>query len=71
MKAKKPSKKELSSMISKDITNLMNSIDIVDEGSISDFSFLSVLLLEVCKDIDKVSMKDMTEYANLLKKYYV
>lgn len=71
MKTKKqPSKKELQLRVMIDITNLMNSIDVVDEESINDFSFLSILLLQVCKDIDKVPMKDFNEYENIIKKYY-
>ena len=58
-------KKELSS----NIVNLMNVINVVDENTMDDYSFLSILLLQVCVDLDKVSKYDINKYEVMVMKY--
>ena len=65
---KKITKNELKNQLIKNITGLMNHINIVDDETMNDFSFLSVLLLQVCSDLDKVSTDDIKKYEYIVLK---
>lgn len=66
---KETTKNELKNQLIENITGLMNHINIVDDETMNDFSFLSVLLLQVCNDLDKVSTDDIKKYEYIVKKH--